>query len=178
MASVTNENLTVRVSVDAIPSKYELRLVVEDPNLREAYEEALEARNPNDLGLDLPLPADLEIDLTKDAAAVYVPRKIDLGVRAAMYELHTDGTEVRVGYMLVPRSSIYRTPIRLVNSIGIIDHYNGVLMAPIETRYSVRLPKYKRLFQIVGFTGRPFSVRFVDKLNSSVRGEGGFGSTG
>ena len=84
-------------------------------------------------------------------------------------------------YLLMPRSSISKTPIRLCNSIGLIDAgYRGEIMAAVD---NIKQEDYtincgQRLFQIVAMDGSPLSFELVDKLSSTSRGAGGFGSTG
>ena len=84
-------------------------------------------------------------------------------------------------YFLMPRSSISKTPIRLCNSIGLIDAgYRGELMAAVD---NIRQDDYtihsgQRLFQIVAMDGSSLSFELVDELSSTSRGAGGFGSTG
>lgn len=88
-----------------------------------------------------------------------------------------------VAYLLLPRSSISKTTLLQVNSIGLIDAgYRGYIAACIynygsEDHY---VKKGERLFQIVGINdGKPFdSIEVVESLSESIRGEGGFGSTG
>ena len=94
-------------------------------------------------------------------------------------EMHDD--YLPTSYMLVPRSSISKTPLRMANSIGIIDAgYRGEIMAAVDntgdTDYMV-VPG-QRLFQIVHPTLCPFNVGVVDELSETDRGDGGFGSTG
>ncbi len=84
-------------------------------------------------------------------------------------------------YLLMPRSSIAKTPLRLCNSIGLIDGgYRGEIMAVVDNikmdDYSVE-PK-QRLFQLVAMNGAPISFEIVDEISESTRGAGGFGSTG
>ena len=84
-------------------------------------------------------------------------------------------------YMLVPRSSISKTPLRMANSIGIIDAgYRGEIMAAVDNikteDYTVK--PNQRLFQLVAMNGAPITFEIVDELSDSTRGEGGFGSTG
>ena len=84
-------------------------------------------------------------------------------------------------YLLMPRSSISKTPLRLCNSIGLIDAgYRGELMAVVDNVkdevYNVELGQ--RIFQIVAMNGNPISFDLVDELTDSERGQGGFGSTG
>jgi len=84
--------------------------------------------------------------------------------------------------MLVPRSSMgSKTPLRLSNSIGIIDSgYRGELIAVVDNNsnkdYSIT--KGDRLVQVVPFDGTGVSKLLLDNVNSTVRGDNGFGSTG
>lgn len=84
-------------------------------------------------------------------------------------------------YLLIPRSSIAKTPLRLSNSIGLIDAgYRGEIMAAVD---NIKTEDYtieagQRLFQLVAMDGSPIHIKLVDSLSSSTRGEGGFGSTG
>ena len=84
-------------------------------------------------------------------------------------------------YYLFPRSSISKTPLRLSNSIGLIDGgYRGEIMASCDNikdfEYTVK--KGDRLFQLVAADSSPISYVLVDSLSETTRGEGGFGSTG
>ena len=84
-------------------------------------------------------------------------------------------------YFLMPRSSISKTPIRLCNSIGLIDAgYRGEIMAAVDNikQEDYTINSGQRLFQIVAMDGSPLSFELVDELSSSSRGAGGFGSTG
>ena len=84
-------------------------------------------------------------------------------------------------YLLMPRSSIAKTPLRLCNSIGLIDGgYRGEIMAAVD---NIKAEDYtvepnQRLFQLVAMNGAPITFEIVDELSDSTRGEGGFGSTG
>ena len=84
-------------------------------------------------------------------------------------------------YLLMPRSSISKTPLRLSNSIGLIDAgYRGEIIAAVDnikdTDY--KLEPGQRLFQIVAMDGSPISLKLIDELSETSRGSGGFGSTG
>ena len=84
-------------------------------------------------------------------------------------------------YYLFPRSSISKTPLRMSNSIGLIDGgYRGEIMASCDNIKNVPyvIKKGQRLFQLVSTDSSPISYKIVDKLEDSTRGEGGFGSTG
>ena len=85
------------------------------------------------------------------------------------------------GYSLEPRSSISKTPLRMSNSRGIIDHgYRGNIMAKVDNLSSepFEIKKGERLFQLLMPSLEPFTVSFVDQLDETARGTGGFGSTG
>ncbi len=84
------------------------------------------------------------------------------------------------GYFLLPRSSLSKTPLRLANSIGLIDpDYRGNLIAaldnPSNNDYEVK--RGTRLVQIALGSLCPFAIE-VGTLDNTARGDGGFGSTG
>jgi dUTP pyrophosphatase len=88
-----------------------------------------------------------------------------------------------VGYFLYPRSSTgTKTPLRLANSIGLIDAgYRGNYIAAFD---NIRAPDFKveRGQQLVQIcppnVTYPLRVELVSELDETVRGAGGFGSTG
>ena len=85
------------------------------------------------------------------------------------------------GYYLMPRSSISKTPLRMSNSIGLIDGgYRGEIMACCDNikDYSYKIEKGQRLFQLVAFDLSPITYTIKNDLTNSTRGIGGFGSTG
>jgi dUTP pyrophosphatase len=84
-------------------------------------------------------------------------------------------------YYLFPRSSISKTPLRMANSIGLIDGgYRGEIMAVCDNiktdAYTVE--KGQRLFQIVATDSSVITYELVKSLEMTTRGTGGFGSTG
>jgi dUTP pyrophosphatase len=91
------------------------------------------------------------------------------------------GGQTAPGILLFPRSSISKTPLRLANSIGLIDPcYRGNIIAAItntsNTDYTVT--KGTRLVQLVMQHLYPFNINWLDALDETERGAGGFGSTG
>jgi dUTP pyrophosphatase len=95
---------------------------------------------------------------------------------------------------MYPRSSLSKTPLRLANSTGIIDSgYRGNLMAMFDV---INLPdnlsdsreadyfgrKLDRYVQICAPGLVPIIVEIVNSIedlgNETIRGGGGFGSTG
>ena len=84
-------------------------------------------------------------------------------------------------YYLFPRSSISKTPLRLSNSIGLIDAgYRGEIMAPCDNikDFEYTIEEGQRLFQLVASDSSPISFSLVAELSDTSRGSGGFGSTG
>lgn len=87
------------------------------------------------------------------------------------------------GFWLVPRSSISKTLWRLANSIGLIDAtYRGVVKAALCGNYPMRDKDHlARYVQLAAGDLIPWAeIIVVDELPGgvTVRGEGGFGSSG
>ena len=84
-------------------------------------------------------------------------------------------------YFLLPRSSISKTPLRLSNSVGLIDGgYRGEIMAPCDNikDFEYRVEKGQRLFQLVAADCSAISYTISRDLTETSRGSRGFGSTG
>ena len=104
-------------------------------------------------------------------------KKIDFGVSISCYDEEYDGIAV----WMVPRSSIVKTPLRMANSIGLIDSsYRGTLKAYVDNVKTepFTVKKGDRLFQLASPSLKPFTIQVVKELSESERGENGFGSTG
>ena len=122
------------------------------------------AKINEDCGLDIPF-----------GKTIIVPAKakaftLNLGYSA----------EQNFGYQLVPRSSISKTPLRLANSIGIIDKsYRGTVMAKVDniSNEDFTIEVGKCFFQIIAFNGILPEFELVNEINETLRGSGGFGST-
>jgi len=88
----------------------------------------------------------------------------------------------QVGFWLAPRSSISKTPYRLANSLGLIDpNYRGVIKAAFNGQISLPPGGPLRLCQLVPADLIPWAdIVVVDEMPTpaTLRGEGGFGSTG
>lgn len=148
--------------------------ILPNPDALDMYTDRVQVHNElgsENSGFDLVIPNDVEISPNA------LPTLVDSGIRAEMVE--DDGTSG--GYMLVPRSSICKVAIRQHNGVGIIDPgYRGPIKIPITS--SIRLPiqidKGARYFQLVHPSLKPFKVKIVTQLSASMRGAGGFGSTG
>lgn len=123
------------------------------------------AAKNNDVGLDIPMQGSVLIPANTRSF------KINLNFKACANH----------GYMLVPRSSISKTTIRLCNSIGIIDmKYRGDLMVMVDNvgTADVLFQEGCCYFQIVAFDGRLPRYQLGDVSIDTSRGIGGFGSTG
>ena len=86
-----------------------------------------------------------------------------------------------ISFILTPRSSIYKTPLRQSNSIGVIDSgYRGNLMVPIDNHSDeeYKIERGTRLFQVIEPGLRPIRIELVNILSSTERGTSGLGSTG
>ena len=81
----------------------------------------------------------------------------------------------------MPRSSISKTPLRLANSVGLIDAgYRGEIMAAVDNIKDIpyKVEVGQRLFQIVAMDGSKINFDLIYELSQTSRGSDGFGSTG
>ena len=85
-------------------------------------------------------------------------------------------------FWLIPRSSMgSKTPLRLSNSLGLIDKgYRGSIKGCFDnlSDNDYILEKGTRILQITSPNLDEISYELVDDLDETERGEGGFGSTG
>jgi dUTP pyrophosphatase len=109
--------------------------------------------------------------------------KVDLEVKCSAQVISNSGQSRYTGFYMYPRSSISKTPLRLANSVGIIDSgYRGRLMGKfdcLQNQFVVN--KLDRLLQICSPGLIPIYVELVtneEMLGFTERGAGGFGSTG
>lgn len=141
----------------------------------------VERLSPDNAGYDLKVIADVN--------PTTITTLVPLGVKARMVRL-TRITPMDTSLMreenchftLEPRSSIYKTGFIMANGRGIIDSsYRGELKAPLVTISSLptKVEKGARLFQVLApDLGYIKEVHYVASLDETLRGEGGFGSTG
>jgi dUTP pyrophosphatase len=112
---------------------------------------------------------------------------IDQQLVAACYD--SDRKMFRA-YWMLPRSSLSKTPLRLSNSVGLIDAgYRGSIKAAVTNYDSANhgggapfeAPANNRYFQLATPDLLPWDrVEIVDSIpgGPTLRGAGGFGSTG
>jgi len=128
-----------------------------------------------DAGLDLFCVEDQEVAANSTAW-------VNLGIKVAAYRDHESGKRPApsLAFLVLPRSSISKTPLRVANSIGLIDAgYRGCLIAALDNRsdkpYTIK--SGDRLMQAVAFDGSPITFELVESLDQTSRGTGGYGST-
>lgn len=169
-------------STDNVATLY-LYVPPHSETLRSFYRQRIDAHNEAvfndkyaDSGFDLALSQDFTIDKA-------ISFKIPLAIAGSMY----DGNGIPQGFSLLPRSSIIKTPLRLSNSVGVIDRgYRGTITAVVDnlnfkSNDYFQIFALDRYFQIVHPSYNPFKVVMVDtkeELGITTRNEGGFGSTG
>lgn len=149
---------------ESIVNPLSMRVELADTSLKALYGE--KANYGADSGFDLYVPADITVQpgetATIDHAIICEPQFVG-------------------GYYLYPRSSISKTPLRLANSVGIIDNgYRGSIMAKVDNRGTepFTVKRGERLFQLCHPSLLPLTVNIVQHVNKNTeRGAGGFGST-
>lgn len=170
---------------------YHLKIKINnnDPELYSKYFDSVkkfcedECEDFRDSGFDLFMPEDVTI------FSGSLSNKISHDVICYVYKLtKISGFSKKhllpCPYYMYPRSSIGKTPLRMSNSVGIIDSgYRGPLIAMVDNvdnNHTYTIHKYDRLFQICSPDLTPFdSVEIVHELpEKTMRGDGGFGSTG
>lgn len=127
----------------------------------------LPTRGSNDAaGLDLYCP--FHVIVPSDSQ-----KRIPLGV----------AVEIPKGYMglLVPRSSMSKTPLRCANSVGVIDSdYRGELSIAYENisceNYTIF--RGERIAQLIIMPISIVDIEEVQELSGTERGTGGYGRTG
>ena len=150
----------------------QLNIVLTDSSLQEYYLKYTEDgfNKQEDSGIDLFCPEDIEI-LPGETVSIDFKIKCCLNHGSLNYP-----------YFIFPRSSISKKPIRLANCVGIIDKgYRGTLKGMFDNiktePYTVK--KGERIIQLCAPNLCPIEkVNIVDKLDDTIRGEKGFGSSG
>lgn len=155
-----------------------LKIFTTDNQLKSKYRLVQESQRPftdtfPDAGFDLYCPEEMVVSNST--------QKVDLKIKCAAFDYQSG---LPISYYLYPRSSISKTPLRLANSVGIIDSgYRGNIMAAVDKPGSddFTIQKHARYFQICSPTLCPIRIEIVHNesdLGSTSRGQGGFGSTG
>jgi dUTP pyrophosphatase len=121
-----------------------------------------------DAGLDLYSAANLEI-LPGDRALV------PTGIAIAIPEGYAGFVQPRSGLAL-------RSGLSFVNTPGLIDsHYRGeikVIAVNLDPKSALSISRGDKIAQLVIQSVERVEIAEVDDLDATVRGEGGFGSSG
>jgi len=195
-----SENLN---SLSLVSNYMHLKIFVnekDDFELKQAYKYAVEKHNLKlktdpfmDAGFDILMPSSGQSCMGNIGVAGRGPTKIDFLVKCSAQMCFGSGSALYTGYYMYPRSSLSKTKLRLANSVGIIDSgYRGNLIgmfdcfsagksALCECEYDYVVKPYERLVQICAPNLVPIYVEMVESVEdlsvTTVRGEGGFGST-
>ncbi len=161
---------------------YTLYLFTENPALKSLYlEKMMKDENRGDAGIDLYVPQNTII--TKESST-FLNHEVICRMTRMTKTNDVDNVEIPVSYYLYPRSSISKTPLRLANSVGIIDAgYRGNIIAALDCiRDDYKLEQLQRIVQICAPTLEPVRLVVCDSLEemnmNTLRSSGGFGSTG
>ena len=117
-------------------------------------------------GLDLYCPFHIKVPADSQ-------KKIPLGV----------AVEIPKGHMglLVPRSSMSKTPLRCANSVGIIDEDHRGELSIVYENVSCKdyeIARGDRIAQLIIVPIAVVDVEEAQTLSETERGDGGYGSTG
>ena len=143
--------------------------------------------------IELPMTVDTEAGAQVPSYAHETDAAADLyAMETTVIQGNTLGNKIRTGVkiqlpegwlaFILPRSSIgAKTPLRLSNSVGLIDSgYRGelgILYDNIsDTPYTINAGD--RIAQLLVMPSYRFQAKVVDILADSDRGEGGFGASG
>lgn len=141
-------------------------------SLKDYYGEKNHHNTSRASGFDLYIPYDVSIEPHARGCIV------DMGFKCEMI----DPTHRNQAFMIALRSSTAATtPIRLANSIGIIDEdYRGNIKLLLDNISSecITLEKGRRIAQIILPSLSHFTFQLTDTISSTARGDGGIGSTG
>jgi len=167
-------------------SYYRLELWPTEEGLQYYSSYATSERSNDNAGVDLYSVEDYKVSSEFDERHNLPPKAVhllDLGTRARLVRVLSDGSEEEVHYYMYPRSSMYKSGIMLANSVGIIDRtYRGIMKALVTNLNEHTYPNVvagTRITQIVApDMGYIREIKIVDSLPETSRGSGGFGSTG
>jgi dUTP pyrophosphatase len=161
--------------------EYTLRVIANNSEIENMYKNHSHY-NVGDSGIDLFCIENIQIKNGESA-------KILFGISCELLcvDVKDDGNKsepYNVSYLLLPRSSIIKTPLRLANSVGLIDaHYQNNICGfvdNIKREGHFDVIKGSRLFQLVTPDLTPFkSLEVVKEFTKpELNRKGGYGSTG
>jgi len=156
-----------------------LKIVVPE-NMKAQYLDYILTRDKMNAGFDLFVPKSHVIRKLTTSHAIDHEVKVEFTKSYPQYnqDLGNINTLVTSYVLMIPRSSISKTGLRLANAIGVIDsNYRGNVIAKVDNLGAqIEVKKGKALFQLL--VGENCEIQITDKLSTTKRGEKGFGSTG
>jgi dUTP pyrophosphatase len=197
---MTSINLPEEITIQDLSGFYKIRNILKikplNREVEEIYNKARLQFHVGDAGFDLVVPRNYNSsDLLHQRNPEYPGYEnnyqlcIDFEISCELLR-EINGQTKNASYMLVPRSSIVKSPFRQANSVGIIDAgYRGSIKAVVDVDKNYAewciaqkqslLTKGTRLFQLIrGDLDSINEVQIVSELSETSRGSGGFGSTG
>ncbi len=178
-------------------SKYvlKLRIVSPDDHLNSLYKEAVNKMNTEEYMANPHKDSGFDVFTPKENLKIGPggTKLVDMKIQCAAYRIVCDNNtcvKVPTAFFMYPRSSIYKSSVRLANNTGIIDSgYRGNLMGAFDnisqpgskdqnSTWEQELNAYGRMLQICMPDLSPFKVELVESLDDTSRGAGGLGSTG
>jgi dUTP pyrophosphatase len=140
---------------------FTLYIKTNNPYLKDLYSKR--ANHEDDSGVDLYFPEDGVIPAMYNNKVV--TSKIDFEIKCQM-KLR----DKPIAYMLVPRSSISKTGLRMSNSIGIIDRgYNKNITVAVDNfGHAYGVKQGETLFQIVSPNLAPLKVVVLDECDDII----------
>ena len=124
-----------------------------------------------DSGIDLFFPEELTIHAGET-------KLVNLKIKSQMFDSVENYNTI--SYDLRARSSIYKTPLRIANSAGLIDAgYTGNIMVALDNikDFDYTIKRGQSWVQLVAGDLKPIITKKIIQLQETTRGDQGFGST-
>ena len=148
-----------------------LKIKLDNPSLLKYYENH-QTFHEGDAGFDIYVTQDYLVEGKKMC-------KIDTGIAC---EAWSDDRKTNISFFTFRQDlQLLKTPLRLANSVGIIDKgYRGNLFGCFDniSENPYKIHEGIRLLQICAPNLEPITYELVEELTETTRGAGGFGSTG
>ena len=152
-----------------------LKIKIDDlhqDELNTHYKNSRDKAYAGDSGLDLLIASEV---VCKAHRVTFINHKICCEmIRSGFF------SKENLPFLLVPRSSLSKSPLIMANSIGIIDKgYRGSITAAVHntSNNDYTIFEGSKLFQIILPTLEEFDVKLVNKLSITERGTNGYGSS-
>jgi len=155
--------------------KHILKISTKSISIQKKYKNLITQKNPLDSGFNLIIPND----------TFFKPKEtklIDLNIKCFAYK-KINNEYINLPFYIYTRSSIYKTPLRLSNNVGIIDlGYQGNIKIALDNikNEDYLLKEHKSIVQVCFINLQNFDIEihnYNDKLKKTQRGSGCFGST-